>query len=202
MIAFACAVAPVALMPDAALGLSGRLTSVDYPSSYASLARRLPSLPAGDVALVPFQSYRAPAWNNDSHPVLAPLGRFLPRRVVVEDRLVVDGRPIEGEDPRAEEVRDALAEASPVGRAAGLRKAGIRLLVVEQLPGVSVPDVAGSVVWRGDSLAVVDVGSGDPVPGPPAGWRVAMALAWGLWCSLALVTVGRALRHVRRTSPR
>jgi hypothetical protein len=200
MIAFACVVAPVALMPDAALGLSGRLTAVDYPSSYASLAAELSSLPDGDVALVPFQSYRAPSWNNDFHPVLAPLGRYLPRRVLVEDRLVVDGTPIEGEDPRAEQVRDALAASSPVDRATGLRGAGIRLLVVEQLAGVNVPAVAGTVVWRGESLEVVDVGPSVPLPGPPTSWRTAMALAWGLWCSLVVLTLVGALRHLRRTS--
>lgn len=197
MIAFAISVAPVALMPDAALGLSGRLVAVAYPVSYDKLVRDLTSLPAGDVALLPFQSYRAPSWNNDHRPVLAPLGRYLPRRVVVEDQLIVDGRPIAGEDPRAEEVRAALAASTPEERASGLRGEGIRLLVVEELAGVDVPDVAADVVWRDDSLSVLDVGAAQAAPRAPLAWRTAMALAWGLWSALVLLSVVRSVRRAR-----
>jgi hypothetical protein len=205
MIALGCVLAPLALMPDAALGLSGRITAVDYPEAYDALVAELESLPAGDVALLPFMSYRAPTWNNDRRPVLAPLGRYLPREVVVEDQLVVDRRPIAGEDPRAAQVRTALAAPTPDRRAEGLRAAGIRLLVVEELPGVEVPQVAGEVAWRGEALSVVDVGEGDPaaaVPTVPTGWRPAMLAAWSGWCSLVLIGVGTAWRRARRSTSR
>jgi hypothetical protein len=202
MIALACVVAPVALMPDAALGLAGRLDAVDYPASYAALADALPELPPGDAVLLPFASYRAPAWNDDGRPVLAPLGRYLPRRVVVEDQLVVDGRAIEGEDPRARSVREALDAPTPAGRAAGLRAAGVRLLVVEDLPGHPVPAVAGQEVWRGGELRVVDLGAGrSPAPSPRA-WVPVMGAAWGAWCVLPLVGVGLAVRRSRSKSSR
>lgn len=202
IIAAACAVVPVAVMPDAALGLSGRLHAVDYPTSYDELVGALPDLPGGDVALLPFQSYRAPSWNNGGRPVLAPLGRYLPRRMVVEDRLVVDGRPIEGEDPRAADVRAALASMTARERADGLRAAGVRLLVVEHLPGVDVPDVAGDVVWRAGATYVVDVGPGEPSPEVPVGAVVAMALAWGAWLSLLVAAAAGVARRARtRVSP-
>lgn len=198
MITCALVVVPVTVMPDAALGLSGRLSAVDYPDSYDALARALPTLPAGDVALLPFQSYRAPEWNNGSRPVLAPLGRYLPRHVVVEDQLLVDGEPVAGEDPRAAEVRTALERPGPEDRAAGLRDAGVRLLVVEQLPEVEVPAVTGDVVWEAAGLQVLDLGPGKPAPTVPAAWRVVMALAWAGWVGLLVLVPWKVVRRRAR----
>ena len=202
MITLALVLAPVALMPDAALGLSGRLAAVDYPSSYDELVDELGTLPPGAVALLPFQSYRAPSWNNDRRPVLAPLGRYLPRHVVVEDRLVVDGRPLPGEDPTAAEVRRALEASDERLRSAGLRDAGIRLVVVEQLPGVEVPDVEGDVVRQLDGLSVIDLGPGASETSAPAAWVVVMSLAWGGWCGLLLVAIVRGVLGRRRRGTR
>lgn len=193
IITCALVLVPVTVMPDAALGLSGRLSAVDPPDSYDDLARALPTLPAGDVALLPFQSYRAPEWNNRSRPVLAPLGRYLPRHVVVEDRLLVDGEPVSGEDPRAAEVRRALERPGPEDRADRLRDAGVRLLVVERLPGVAVPAVAGDVVWEAAGLQVLDLGPGEAAPTVPAAWRVVMALAWAGWLALLVLTAWRVV---------
>jgi hypothetical protein len=201
MVALACVLAPVALMPDAALGLFGRLAAVDYPDAYDELVDELASLPPGAVALLPFQSYRAPSWNNDGRPVLAPLGRYLPRRVVVEDRLVVDGRALAGEDPRATAVRRALEAPDAPQRASGLRDAGIRFVVVEQLPAVEVPEVEGDVVvGELDGLTVIDVGAGASATSAPAAWSVVMSLAWGGWLCLLVLAVFAWLRQVRRSS--
>lgn len=200
MVALGCVLAPVALMPDAAFGLSGRLDAVEYPASYEHLVRALPSLPEGDVVLLPFQSYRAPSWN-DGRPVLAPLGRYLGRRVVIEDQLVVDGRTLAGEDPRAAEVRDALAAPTPEARAARLRAAGVRLLVEEDLDRGVVPEVAGDTVWEDGGLRVVDAGPGAPPPTPSATSATVMAAAWCVWASLLFVgLLGR--RRARRAELR
>ncbi len=171
MVGLGCVLAPLALMPDAAFGLSGRLAAAEYPEAYAQLVRTLPSLPAGDVVILPFESYRAPSWNDRGRPVLAPLARYLRRDVVVEDQLVVDGRRLAGEDPRAAEVRRALQRADPDERSRGLRAAGVRLVVVEEIDGLVTPEVDGTVVWRGTGLEVVDVGPGAEPPMLPAGGR-------------------------------
>ncbi|WP_299929836.1 hypothetical protein [uncultured Nocardioides sp.] len=202
MIAMACVLFPVALLPDAALGLSGRVAAVDYPEPYADLAAELRSLPQGDVVLLPFQSYRAPSWNNDGRPVLAPLGRYLSRRVVVEDRLVVDGRPLAGEDPRAADVRRALEAPDERQRAAGLRDAGIRYVLAEQLPDVDVPDVEGDVVRQLAGLILIDLGPAAPEPRAPAAWMAVMSLAWGGWIGLAVIAFVQWMRDRRRRATR
>jgi hypothetical protein len=198
MIALACVLVPVALMPDAALGLSGRLAAVDYPESYGDVVEELRSLPPGDIAVLPFQSYRAPSWNNAGRPVLAPLGRYLPGRVVVEDRLVVDGRPIGGEDPRAGDVRRALEAPDERVRSAGLREAGIRYVVVEQMPDVDVPELEGEVIRQFDGLTLIDLGPTAPEPAAPDAWVLVMTLAWGGWVGLLGVAVVRVVAGRRR----
>ena len=75
----------------------------------------------------PFESYRAPSWN-DGRPVLDPMPRYLTRASVVPDDLVVGGRRISGEDPRAAEISAALRS----GTAADvLRRQGIGWIVVD-----------------------------------------------------------------------
>jgi hypothetical protein len=118
--------------------------------------------------------------------------------VVIEDELVVDGEALAGEDPRAAAVRDALAEPTPESRADGLRQAGVRLVVVEDVERVAVPEVAGDTVWEDDDLRVVDAGPAVPAPRPADGWVAAMALAWLGWGSLLPVALLR-LRQLRRT---
>jgi hypothetical protein len=202
MVGLGCVLAPLALMPDAALGLSGRLSAVQYPTAYGRLVQDLPALPSGDVVLAPFQSYRAPSWNDGGRPVLAPLGRYVRRDVVVEDRLVVDGRSLAGEDPRAAEVRRALAQRTPEERTRGLRAAGVRLVVVEDLDGQAPPDIAGDVVWEDAGLAVVDVGPGAAPSAPSDAAVVAMVLAWSTWLGTALVGVPLRVLRLRRAKSR
>lgn len=197
VIAGSLAVTPIALMPDAALGLSGRLQAVAYPEAYGDLAAAVRARPEGDAVLLPFESYRAPAWNGH-RPVLAPLGRLVGRRVVVNDELVVDDVRIAGEDPRAAEIRRALARDEPVGRREALLEAGIRLVVVEDL-GVPVPEVAGTVVALDDELSLVDLGEQPAARPEPSSWVWAVSLGWGLWCALlAVPPVRRGLSARRR----
>ncbi len=200
MIGLTCVLVPITLMPDAAIGLSGRITAVDYPASYETLRRDLSSLAGGNVAVLPFQSYRAPSWNNDGRPVYVPLGRYLDRRTVVEDQLVVDGRTIPGEDPRAASVRESLLASTEEARASGLRAAGIRLLVVENLPGVSVPEVAGDPVWEDDMLRVIDLGPGAAPPSPPVASATAMGLAWSAWWGAIIAGLLLSRRRRRAAS--
>jgi hypothetical protein len=196
VIAGSLCIIPVALMPDGARGLSGRLDAVAYPPSYEELTRTLSALPVGDATLLPFESYRVPDWNG-GRPVLAPLGRYVPRRVVVNDELVVDRRRLPGEDPQAAEVREALSADDPAARTEALLAAGIRLVLVEDL-GVPVPEVEGTVVPVDDGLRVVDLGEPPAARAVPPWWTAAMTVAWAMWCTLLVLSLAAWRRRPRK----
>ncbi len=104
---------PALLLYDAAWGVSGALRAVDYPASWAT-ARAEADLSGGDLLVLPFSAYRAPAWNH-RHTVLDPLGRYLPPNYLADDGLVVDGRTVPGEDPRVPEARRGTRAAHARG---------------------------------------------------------------------------------------
>ncbi|WP_051399469.1 hypothetical protein [Haloechinothrix halophila] len=111
----AAAVAPLILLPDLAFAGFGRLTPVHYPDDWRAVAERLADDPReGDVVALPLSSFRVFAWNGN-RPMHDPAPRFLPRDTVIGDTLYVDGDPITGEDPRAEQVRRTLAADGDLG---------------------------------------------------------------------------------------
>jgi len=120
---------PLAAMPDIAWGVGGRLEPTSYPASWADARRVIQKTSVeGDVLVLPFSSYRRPAWNDDT-PVLDPAGRYFDRTTVTNDELEVSGKPIAGEDPRAAGIGRVLAEGRDVpGR---LVREGIGIVVVE-----------------------------------------------------------------------
>jgi hypothetical protein len=192
------ALVPVSLMPDAAWGSSGALSAVDYPASYASAREAIGDADGADVLVLPFSSYRAPAWN-DGHKVLDPLGRYLEPDYVASDELTVAGKTIVGEDPRGDAVRRALAAARDA-RGAALARLGIGTVVIDKTaPGTS-PDVPGRVISDTPELTVLALGN--PAPqGPPRSWLVAMLLAWLVWVAMGTVGVVRACRERSSRNP-
>lgn len=188
------AVVPIALMPDAALGSSGRLDAVDYPAVLTEARAAVQDAPAGDVVLLPFTSYRAPDWN-DGHKVLDPLPRLLGRRAVANDELYVDGRPIPGEDPRAADVGAALALGSMDDRAAALASLGVSVVVAEQILGQDTPEIAGETTYSEGGLTVIEVAGVVREEEVARSWAVAMALAWLAWS--ALLVAGAVARGRR-----
>jgi hypothetical protein len=198
-LAAAVVVLPVTLLPDAALGLSGRLDPASYPASYdearavVAAEQERDGDDAGDVLVLPLSSYRQPAWNHH-HKVLDPMGRFLTPDYVASDRLVVSGVELAGEDPRVAEVSDALAAATPEARAQGLARLGIGVVVVEHDAPGDAPQVAGETLLDTSQVSVLRVPH--PVPRTvPEGWIAAMAVAWLLFVTTFLVGVGRLLRR-------
>ncbi|MEV7396161.1 hypothetical protein [Aeromicrobium sp. NPDC092404] len=126
---------PLAALPDLAWGVGGRLEPATYPAAWAD-ARRVveKSSVRGDVLVLPFSAYRKPSWNHDTS-VLDPAGRFFDRTTVTNDDLVVSGRTIDGEDPRAERVQ-AVLEGRAVRR--NLARQGIGIVVVDtEAPGAT-----------------------------------------------------------------
>jgi hypothetical protein len=189
------ALAPVAVMPDAAWGSSGELRAVDYPDSYAEARRVVGDAGGAELVVLPFSSYRAPAWNH-GHKVLSPAGRYLSPDHVTSDELFVSGRPVEGEDPRGADVRRALGRPTPEGRAEALAQLGIGVVVVERDAPGDVPDVAGTVLMDDSQLRVVRL-SEPRVREVPWGWWVAMGVAWSAVAGLPMeaVLVHRRHRH-------
>lgn len=197
-LAAAVVLLPVTLLPDAALGFSGRLRPADFPAAYEQARdavadqQRRDGDDAGDLLVLPLTSYRQPGWNHD-HKVLNPMGRFLTPDYVASDRLVVSSEDLAGEDPRVVEVSRALAGPTPQARSRSLAGLGIGVVVVEHdAPGDS-PDVAGEVLLDTTKLTVIRVA--DPVPRTvPGGWIAGMTLAWVLYLAALLVGVERIVR--------
>ena len=112
-LATALVLAPVALMPDAAWGLSGHLRAVDYPDELA-VARAAVEHDRevgrnGDLLSLPFTSYRRPEWNHGRR-TLDPVGRYFPVDYLASDTLVVSGQVVPGEDARATRVEHDLGD--------------------------------------------------------------------------------------------
>lgn len=173
---------PIAVMPDAAFGLSGRLTAADFPADYARARAAIsehhePGAP-NDVLLLPLSSYRQPTWN-DGHKVLDPVGRYLEPDFVAGDDLFVSGRRIAGEDPRARAAAEVLQRPTAEERSAGLAGLGLAYVVTESAAGPA-PEVAGAMVHDGSELEVQAV-EGASTRSVPVGWRLAMTLAWLLF---------------------
>lgn len=126
LVAVLLALVPLALMPDAAWGVSGRLGAVDYPASYDRVRAAVGD--RGDVLVLPLSSYRAPTWN-EGRKVLDPTGRYLRPDYLASDVLVVDRRALPGEDPRVRAVDRALAGPDP---ARALARLGIRTVVTDE----------------------------------------------------------------------
>ena len=198
-LALAVVLAPVALLPDAAWGVTSRLGSATYPPSYDEARDAVSSAVAeqpGDVLVLPLSSYRQPAFNDD-RKVLDPVGRFLTPDYVASDELVVSGVVIAGEDPRVREARAALAAPSPEERAVRLGEAGISVVVVDVTAPGPAPLVAGERVLTRPELVVVvlpDVTQREV----PTGWVVAMSAAWTAFVGLFLAAAVGGLLHLRR----
>ncbi|MFC6285660.1 hypothetical protein ACFP3Q_00425 [Nocardioides sp. GCM10027113] len=191
------ALLPVALMPDAAWGVSGRLAATDYPPSYAAAREAVGDAEGADVLVLPFSSYRAPAWN-EGRKVLDPLGRYLRPDFVASDELVVSGVTIAGEDPRGAQVREALGAPTPQQRAEALADLGVGVVVRDDSAPGPAPDVAGTEVVRTGDLVVTRLADPAPAEAPPT-WVAAMAAAWLGW--LGSLLAGVMLLALRRRRP-
>ena len=217
---------PVTLMPDAAFGLSGRLAAVSYPPEYAvareALDRSRQGEHVGDVLVLPFTSYRRPAWN-DGRRTLDPVGRYFPVDYLASDTLVVSGVEVSGEDRRARRVASDLATLRGVELERALAREGIGWVVLDAdasraliAEGVVDPqygtDVAlgdAQVIHEGDLLTVWELpreGGTPHVASPGAPQALLLGLAWlaaaatVAWAVLTLAIRGsNTWRQMRRS---
>ena len=185
---------PLAMLPDLALGVGGRLQPVAYPPAYAAGRSALDQQRGGgggDVLVLPFTSYRAPAWNGGRR-VLDPLGRYLDVNYVASDVLSVSGKALAGEDPRVRAAARALDLGSAARRSTALAQLGIGYVVTDRAAagtgaGIEVVTLDGPVTRKSPALHA---------------W-IALAAAWSVWL-LSMAVAGvltlrqRRLRKFRR----
>jgi hypothetical protein len=145
--------APVLLLPGLAWGAAGRLRPAWYPAGWLAAARVIDASPArGDVLLLPFQTYRRPAWNH-GEAMFDPWPKLLERPVIWNDGTRVGDIGLAPDDPRARRLDGAIRRGGPL--TATLGAAGVRFVVDDadgpgpRLPGaVVVVDQPGLTVYR------------------------------------------------------
>ena len=192
---------PVAVLPGLAFGDSGRWRSVDYPPTMLSTAETLDEAPHGAVAVFPWTYYRRYAWN-DNRIVLDPWQRLIARRTLLNDDLPLAQRTVQGEDPDAQAVSDALGTGRDL--VATLRGLGVRyVLVLTDQPRVE-PALSTleqeKVVVESPAQRVYDLG---PVSDgshrvTAAGWWVGLAGA-GVVLVWRMADIGFRMRRRKRS---
>jgi hypothetical protein len=164
---------PIALLPALAWGAGGRLQAVHYPADWAAAERLIDRDPQpGAVLLLPWAAYRSYDWNGGRR-VLDPLPRYLARRVVWNDGVVVGSTRLAAEDPRAEAVNRAGFSAQ------ALAAQGIRYVVVDS--GAEI--VGGTPVFVGKDIAVYKIEGAVVQVREQAPPTAAAIAAWGVWCA-------------------
>ncbi len=213
------ALTPLALMPDAAVGLSGRLDAVGFPDDLESARRAVADSRRagreGDVLSLPFTSYRRPGWN-DGRRTLDPVGRHLPADYLASDTLVVSGTEVPGEDPRARRVARDLATLAGDDLERALADEGITWVVVDleatadlAAEGLDAPALGSvpalpdaEVLHRGDLLAVWELRGHDGAGAAgPAGRPASLAVLLGAWALAGGAIAAAALRLGTRRRP-
>ena len=198
-------VGPITLMPDAAWGIGGALRPVDFPSSWAaarSVLDRAEQSRPGDVLVLPFSSYRAPAWNG-GRKVLDPLGRYLASGYVADDRLTVGGRRIPGDDPRVTRIARQLDQQDPVALSRTLTAEGIGYVVVDRTvpppEGEAAPPFRGRKLFEDKQISLIEVPGKVQTAGRGASWWAAVGAAWLAFVGILVVP---AVSMARRTGTR
>ncbi len=163
---------PLGLLPDLLWGGLGRLEPVAYPEEWSVVRQALAADDRpGDVAVLPLSAFRRYDWN-DHRTQLDPAPRFLPRTTVTEDSLPVGGLVVEGEDPRARQVRTAQEQGGD------LASIGFGWVLVEHVGPVDERVTARlEPVHRGELLSLYRV-PGSIAAGPIGPAALPVAAAW------------------------
>ncbi len=162
---------PIALLPALAWGASGRLQSVHYPADWAAAKRIIDGDPEpGAVLLLPWAAYRSYDWNGGRR-VLDPLPRYLERRVVWNDGVVVGRIRLAAEDPRARALRVFVRDT--------LLANGIRYVVIDS----GSPAFQATPILRGRDITVYRLDGEVARVREHAPRTVVAVLAWSVWCA-------------------
>ncbi|HTF09578.1 MAG TPA: hypothetical protein VK659_15530 [Asanoa sp.] len=187
--AVGCCLALLAVLPDLAWGVGGKVASVRYPPGWTVTAALINADPR-PVAVLPPGSMRDFAWAG-SAPVLDPLPRWVSADVLTTGDLLIGGRTVPGEGERARAVQRLLTSGTD---AAEVARAGVGWVVVES-PG-STP-LALPVAYRDDDLTLYRVGGEHPA----AAHRGVLIAAHLVWLAALIVgAVGMLVGRFRRRS--
>jgi hypothetical protein len=200
IIAGGLVLAPLAVMPDLAFGVGGRLSPVDFPADWAhARSAMVADGRAGRVLVLPDAPYRAYAWN-ERRPGLDPAPRYFPHPMLSADALTVDGEPVQSDDPTTAEAMDAFA----AGDAERLRELGVAYIVVDVEPSefaARAGALGARTVYASDDVVVYALDAAAPVSVPRGELIVAIA-AWlaamCAWTGALSVAVRRRRRHLSR----
>jgi hypothetical protein len=151
-------VVPVLLLPGLAWGAAGRLRPAWYPQGWLAAASYIDASPRpGSVLVLPWASYRRPAWNH-GEALLDPWPRLLSRPVIWNDGTQVGSVVLEPDYPAAQRLNAAISAAGVLTGV--LRTAGVRFVVVDA-QGVSAKRLAGcATVLVSPGLVVYEVPGG------------------------------------------
>ncbi|MCV7136839.1 hypothetical protein H7J06_28120 [Mycobacterium hodleri] len=182
-----CCLALLAVLPDLAWGVGGKVTSVRYPAGWAAAAAVVNADPR-PVAVLPQMSMRHFPWAG-SAPVLDPLPRWVSAEVLTSGDLNIGGRTVPGEGTRAREIERLVQSRAGVDE---LAAAGVGWVVVE---GGGRARLSLPVAFADDDVAVYRVG-GDRPAASHRGVMIAAHLAW----LVALLAGATGMIAVRRRS--
>ena len=182
--AAACCAALIAVLPDLAWGIWGRVAPVQYPPGWAAVAAIVNADPR-PVGVLPADTMRRFAWSG-SAPVLDPLPRWLRAEVLFTGDLQVSGRTVTGEGDRARAVQEILLTGAD---RAALERAGVGWVVLESgTPGHLGEARTGlqrlPVAYSDSDLTLYRVGADSP--GAARGHRLAVLGAHLVWAGLVL----------------
>jgi hypothetical protein len=139
--------------------------------------------------------------------VLDPMPRYFSRASIVPDELVVDGRRLAGEDPRATAIATALRESIRAGvdPARSLQLQGVGWIVVDRDAGGPSPrDLSPALIeeFSGLTVTVFRI-AGTPTAQGSRPWVVVLVLAaWTLAGAVLAAAAAGAIAELRRVRSR
>jgi hypothetical protein len=197
--ALVCVLAIIAVLPDLAFGVWGKVVSVHYPPGWSAVADIVNNAPA-DVTVLPADSMRQFNWSGPA-PVLDPLPRFVRAEVLATGDLTISGESVPGEGSHARAVQRTLLAGGPPQ---ALADAGVGWVVVESGSAGAIGDAqrtldALPVAYRDGDLTLYRVGGSSQVA--PQGKRVVAVAVHLVWLALLIGAgvaglVGRRRKHV------
>ncbi|WP_181310693.1 hypothetical protein [Nocardioides campestrisoli] len=168
---------PAVALPSLAAGLSGFLTTSDFPDEWAQVRGVMEDEGVDEerVLVLPFSTYRRFDWT--PRTILDPAPRFFPGSMVTEDALAVESGTVGGESALASRVRSAQGAEELAGV---LARAGVGWVLVHETPEEVVLPSGAVPVVQGEQLSLYRVpGAAEATvaDSPRAAWYAGIDLA-------------------------